>query len=60
MNENSSFVVRNELNGQIESYENKLTTANKQVEELKRENAKIVRSIFIEITDLRVSACLDG
>ena len=36
-------LVRNELHGQLESYEHKLTSSTKSVEELKRENAKTVR-----------------
>ena len=35
-------LVRNELNGQLESYETKLALSTRLVEELKRENAKIV------------------
>ena len=40
------LLVRNELNGQLESYETKLATTGKLVEELKRENAKIVKLNF--------------
>ncbi len=36
-------LVRNELNAQLETYENKLAISTKLVEEFKRENAKTVR-----------------
>lgn len=39
----NDHLVRNELHGQLESYESKLYTSTKSVEELKRENAKTVR-----------------
>lgn len=37
------YLVRNELHAQLESYEHKLISSTKSVEELKRENAKTVR-----------------
>jgi len=42
-----SYLVRNELNAQLETYENKLSTSTKLAEEYKRENAKIVRLYLI-------------
>jgi hypothetical protein len=39
-------LVRNELNVQLETYENKLAGSTKLVEEFKRENAKTVRLSF--------------
>jgi hypothetical protein len=41
------YLVRNELNAQLETYEHKLATSSKLVEELKRENAKTVIYYFL-------------
>ncbi|CAF2949965.1 unnamed protein product [Rotaria sp. Silwood2] len=38
----TAVALRNELNAQLETYENKLGVSNKLVEELKRENAKTI------------------